>query len=102
MLADTDVVTPFEDGTGYHVYHQYCCMHPKRDAILQSLRDNDIACAIYYPIPLHKQEVFAEACKDVSLPVTESVVETCFALPVYPELEEEKIKIITDTIKQAL
>ncbi|HEY9050871.1 MAG TPA: DegT/DnrJ/EryC1/StrS family aminotransferase [Gammaproteobacteria bacterium] len=102
MLADTNVVTPFEDGTGYHVYHQYCCMHPKRDQIMQTLRDKGIACAIYYPIPLHKQDVFAEECKGVSLPVAESVVQSCFALPVYPELTEDKIKIITDTIKTAL
>ncbi len=102
MLADTNIITPFEDGTGYHVYHQYCCMHPNRDHILQTLRDKGIACAIYYPIPLHKQDVFAEECKNVFLPVAESVVKNCFALPVYPELGEDKIKIITDTIKSAL
>ena len=80
MLAETNVVTPYEDGTGLHVYHQYCCLHEDRDLILQSLRDSNIACAIYYPIPLHKQDVFA----------------------VYPELGEDNIKIITDTIKTAL
>ncbi|MDT8452534.1 MAG: DegT/DnrJ/EryC1/StrS family aminotransferase [Gammaproteobacteria bacterium] len=102
LLAGTDVVTPFEDGTGYHVYHQYCCLHPQRDVILQSLRDKDIACAIYYPIPLHRQDVFAEEYEKISLPVAESVSRNCFALPIYPELGEDKIKIITDTIKSAL
>ncbi len=102
MLTDTDVQTPVEDGVGYHVYHQYTCLHPQRDRIMQTLRDAGIACAIYYPIPLHRQEVFAEFCKDTTLPVTESVVQNCFSLPVYPELSEDKIKIITDTIKQAL
>ncbi len=102
MMADTDVVMPHEDGIGYHVYHQYTCMHPQRDKIMQTLRDAGIACAIYYPIPLHKQEVFAEFCKDTRLPVTESVVQQCFSLPVYPELSEDKIRIVTDTIKQAL
>ncbi len=102
MLADTDVKTPHEDGVGYHVYHQYTCLHPQRDKIMQTLRDAGIACAIYYPIPLHKQEVFAEDCKGLELPVTESVVQQCFSLPVYPELGEDKIQIITDTIKKAL
>ncbi len=102
MLADTDIQMPFEDGIGYHVYHQYVCLHPKRDEILKTLQDAGIACAIYYPVPLHKQDVFAQDCEGVSLPVTESIVENCFALPVYPELTEDKIKIITDTIKTAL
>jgi dTDP-4-amino-4,6-dideoxygalactose transaminase len=102
MLADTDVQTPFEDGTGYHVYHQYTCMHPQRDSIMQTLRDAGISCAIYYPVPLHKQEVFAQDCQDTVLPVTEAVVKNCFSLPVYPELTEDKIQLITDTIKTAL
>ena len=102
MLADTDIQMPFEDGVGHHVYHQYTCLHPKRDDIMEALQDAGIACAIYYPIPLHKQDVYAKDYKPPVLPVTESVVENCFSLPVYPELEEEKIKIITDTIKKAL
>ena len=102
LLADTDVQTPLEDGKGYHVYHQYTCMHPQRDSIMQTLRDADISCAIYYPIPLHKQEVFAQDCQNTVLPVTEAVVKNCFSLPVYPELTEDKIQLITDTIKSAL
>lgn len=101
-LIDTDVQTPVEDGIGYHVYHQYTCLHPQRDKIMQTLRDAGIACAIYYPIPLHRQEVFAADCKNTVLPVTEDVVKNCFSLPVYPELTEDKIRIITDTIKAAL
>lgn len=102
LLAGSGVQTPFEDQVGVHVFHQYCCLHPERDKILQTLRDNQIACAIYYPVPLHKQEVFAQECEGVSLPVTESIVSQCFALPVYPELSEDKIQLVVDTIKSAL
>jgi dTDP-4-amino-4,6-dideoxygalactose transaminase len=102
LLADTDVQTPFEDGLGLHVYHQYTCLHPQRDRIMAVLQAAGIACAIYYPIPLHKQSVFAVQCADQSLPITEGVVKQCFSLPIYPELDDDKINIITDTIKQAL
>lgn len=101
-LVDTSVVTPFEDTIGKHVYHQYVCLHPERDKIMQTLQDNKIACAIYYPIPLHRQDVYAHENTDNHLPVSESVVEQCFALPIYPEMEEEKIEKVCDVIKSAL
>ncbi len=101
-LADTDIQTAFEDNTGLHIYHQYTLRHDKRDDIMKALQDKNIACAVYYPIPLHKQHVYMEAYKHLSLPVTESVAQNCFSLPVYPELEDEKVDAITDIIKEAL
>jgi dTDP-4-amino-4,6-dideoxygalactose transaminase len=84
------------------VYHQYTLLHEKRDAIMQALQAKNIACAVYYPIPLHKQDVYQESCRGLSLPVTESVSAKCFSLPVYPELEDEKVDAIIDVIKGAM
>lgn len=98
-----DIVTvPFEDGIGTHVYHQYTVLTDKRDAIMPALSDKGIANAIYYPIPLHKQKAFAEECAGVSLPVTEDTVKHCMSLPVFPEMTEEQITEVCDTIKSAI
>jgi UDP-N-acetyl-3-dehydro-alpha-D-glucosamine 3-aminotranferase len=101
-LADSGIQTPFEDAKGLHVYHQYTLLHEKRDAIMKALQATNIACAVYYPIPLHKQDVYMDDYRDVRLPVTESVSAKCFSLPIYPELENEKIDAIVDVIKGAL
>jgi dTDP-4-amino-4,6-dideoxygalactose transaminase len=101
LLADV-VTPPQEDGIGTHVYHQYTLLSERRDAIQQALADKDIASAIYYPIPLHQQKVFADTCQGLSLPVTEDVAKRCLSLPMYPELTDEAITTITDTIKAAL
>lgn len=101
-LADTGIQIPYEDGKGLHVYHQYTLLHEKRDDIMNALHEKNIACAVYYPIPLHKQDVYMEAYKDVHLPVTESVAEKCFSLPVYPELDGNNIDTITEVIKGAV
>jgi len=101
-LADTAIQTAFEDGVGVHIYHQYTLLHEARDRIMQALQQQNIACAVYYPIPLHQQDVYRDAYRDVQLPVTEAVASKCFSLPVYPELEDEKIDMITDVIKGAL
>jgi dTDP-4-amino-4,6-dideoxygalactose transaminase len=101
-LADTGIQVAAEDGVGLHVYHQYTLLHEKRDDIMSALQAKNIACAVYYPIPLHKQDVYLEQFSDISLPVTESVAQNCFSLPVYPELEDEKIDTIVEIIKGAL
>jgi len=101
-LADTSIQTAFEDNIGLHIYHQYTLLHEQRDSIMKALQDNGVACAVYYPIPLHKQDVYIEQFRDTRLPVTEAVAAKCFSLPVYPELEDDKIDVITDIIKGAL
>ena len=100
LLAGLPGITPpHEDGKGTHVYHQYTLLTTNRDAIMRGLSDAGISSAIYYPIPLHRQEVFAERYRDISLPVSESVAQHCLSLPIYPELESEQIHTIVDVIK---
>ena len=101
-LADTGIQVAAEDGVGMHVYHQYTLLHEKRDDIMAALQAKNIACAVYYPIPLHKQDVYLEQYRGIDLPVAESVAQKCFSLPVYPELEDETVDMIVDTIKSAL
>lgn len=98
-LADC-VTTPFEDGIGTHVYHQYTLLSNHRDAIQQALGAAQIASAIYYPIPLHRQKVFAEQCRDLSLPVSEQLAARCLSLPIYPELQEAQIEQVCAVIRE--
>jgi len=102
LMADLPVQTPHEDGIGVHVYHQYTLLSDRRDAIMAALQQAGIACAVYYPVPLHRQKVFAEGCAGLSLPVTESVAQRCLSLPMYPELEEAQIHQIALVIREAL
>jgi dTDP-4-amino-4,6-dideoxygalactose transaminase len=102
LLADLPLVTPYEDGLGVHVYHQYTLLSERRDTIMQALQEAGIASAIYYPVPLHRQKVLAAECAEVQLPVTESVAERCLSLPIYPELEEADIRRIVSVIRAAL
>ncbi|SCZ55999.1 DegT/DnrJ/EryC1/StrS family aminotransferase [Thiohalomonas denitrificans] len=97
-----DVTPPHEDGIGRHVYHQYTLLSERRDEIMQALRGNDIACAVYYPIPLHQQEVFAEACRGVELPVAESVSAQCLSLPIFPEMTDEQVDTVIGVIRETV
>ncbi|MDQ7073754.1 MAG: DegT/DnrJ/EryC1/StrS family aminotransferase [Gammaproteobacteria bacterium] len=98
-LAGLPLEIPFEDGIGTHVYHQYTLLSDRRDEIMAALQAQQISCAVYYPIPLHQQSVFND---QPSLPVSESVAARCLSLPVYPELEQEKIERICGVIRARL
>ena len=102
LMADLPISTPFEDGLGEHVYHQYTLLSDRRDEIMQSLQDKQIACAIYYPIPLHQQNVFKQEYANISLPITESVASNCFSLPICPSLSDQNIKEIVAVIANTL
>ena len=101
LLKDVAIV-PFEDGKGVHVYHQYTLLTDRRESVMAKLSEQQIASAVYYPIPLHKQDVFAEAYAGINLPVAEDVASRCMSLPVYPEMPEESTRLVAKTVIEAL
>lgn len=101
LLAALDLETPYEDGKGRHVYHQYTVLTEQREAVQSSLADAGIASGIYYPVPLHRQEVFARQFSGVTLPVCERIADRVLSLPIYPELSGEQIERIVAVIAAA-
>lgn len=102
LFNDLELVPPYEDGKGTHVYHQYTVMTDRRGAIQQSLAKAHIASAVYYPVPLHKQEVFLSSCHSVSLPVTERAAQRVLSLPIYPELRKDQIEQVVVAVAEGL
>ena len=101
-LADTPLAPPAEPAGCRHVYHQYTILSDRRDTIQKVLTDSAIACAVYYPVPLHQQEMFAASHGDVRLPVTERTAQRCLSLPISPMLKDEQIRHIVGAVRQAL
>ena len=102
-LCDYSIQLPSEADGVYHVYHQYTVLTDQREAVQKALKDKNIASAIYYPIPLHQQEAICNLKTDTEqCPIADSVSQQCLSLPVYPELSNDKVELICDTIKQVL
>lgn len=71
----------------------------QRTAIMKKLNENNIPSVIYYPKPLHLQDAFKDLhYKNGDLPITESISERVFSLPMHPYLEEKDIKDISELI----
>jgi len=101
-LRGTGVLPPVEDGKGLHVYHQYTILCDGREAIQGALSAAGIASAVYYPIPLHRQEVYRDAWASASFPVAEEVAGRVLSLPMYPELTEAQIERVCSVLLGAL
>ncbi len=101
-LEGTSVTIPQIDTGNAHVYNYYNILSDRRDDVHKALTDAGIASAIYYPVPLHQQEVFDDHCKGVKMPVSEDIASKILSLPMYPELTKDQISEICSVIKSAL
>lgn len=101
LLADCEVITPYESPEVRHVYHLYVIRTRKRDTMLAHLDSKGIGVSIHYPIPLHRQPAYLkQKYYSGSLSVTERIVEEIISLPMYPELNNEQINYVAQTIKE--
>jgi len=88
-----------------HVFHQYVLriVDADRDALMAHLQERQIPCAIYYPIPLHKQKAYADSrYREEDFPVTNQLSDEVIALPMHTELEKEQQEFIIQTILEFL
>lgn len=99
-LNDQPLVTPFSNKDVEHVYHMYILQAENREEVLKILKDKGVATGVYYPVPLHLQKVYKNlGYKEGDMPVAEYLSHRTFAIPVYPELTEDQINYIIDSIK---
>lgn len=89
--------------TNYHIYNQYIIRVEKRDELRKYLGEKEIGTEIYYPVPFHRQECFANLnCNDADFPISNSAASDTIALPIFPELTEAQLKFVVDSIAEFL
>jgi dTDP-4-amino-4,6-dideoxygalactose transaminase len=92
------ITVPFRATYGKHVFHQYTLLLEgvDRDGLNQWLADNKVPSMIYYPVPAHRQQMFASfGGAAFDLPVTDWLTERVISLPIHTELESDQLEYIT-------
>ncbi|WP_411680828.1 DegT/DnrJ/EryC1/StrS family aminotransferase [Clostridium thailandense] len=101
-LSDCEYIRfPKIKGDQSPVYYVFNILAEKRDELASFLKENEIGYSIYYPIPLHMQKCFSYlGHKKGDFPVAEKISQEILALPIYPEITEEEVDFVCETIKK--
>ena len=102
LIKRDDITLPIELPGCRHVYHQFTIRSKNRDGIMKTLQNENVSSAIYYPVPLHRQEVFTR--RNISaenLTNSEICAREVLSLPMFPELKKEEIEHVSNVINHA-
>ncbi|HLK28327.1 MAG TPA: DegT/DnrJ/EryC1/StrS family aminotransferase [Puia sp.] len=95
------ITVPYRAKYGTHVFHQYTLIleNVDRDKLNEFLATKNIPSMIYYPVPAHRQEMFAKfGGSSYNLPATDWLTERVISLPMHTELEEEQLNYISSSV----
>jgi dTDP-4-amino-4,6-dideoxygalactose transaminase len=100
------ITTPFRADYCKHVFHQYTLILENgdntesfRNDLVAFLAENNIPSMIYYPVPAHKQNMFASfGGADYHLEKTDWLTHRVISLPIHTEMDEEQLDFITGKV----
>ena len=101
FAGNKKIITPYRADYCKHVFHQYTLIleNVDRNRLSAFLAENNIPSTIYYPVPAHKQKMFAAfGGSDYTLEKTDWLAERVISLPIHTELDEEQQSYITQKI----
>lgn len=99
LLSGSGALLPSQPASTEHVYHQYVLRHPQRDGLRAFLSERGIHTLIHYPLPVHLQPAY----KNLNyvrgdLPITEQAAGQVLSLPLYPEMSEDSVRMVSQAV----
>lgn len=95
------ITVPFRAPWSKHAFHQYTLIleDSNRDGLKEFLDKQGIPSMIYYPVPGHRQKMFANFnTASQPMPVTDWLTARVISLPMHTELDNEQLTFITTKI----
>jgi len=100
--AAPHIVLPVEAEGMFHVYNQFTIRVPHRDQVRQRLAEMGVGSAVYYPLPLHLQQCFANlGYREGDFPQSERAAREVLSLPIEQGISAEDIRTVVRCVLTA-
>ena len=73
-----------------------------RDRMQAALKADGVPTAIYYPRPLHRQPAYSAQHDGEAMPVSDDLAGRIMALPIHPDLTDQDVERICDSVLAAV
>jgi dTDP-4-amino-4,6-dideoxygalactose transaminase len=84
-----------------HIFNQFVIRVADRDGLRACLQAAGVGSEIYYPVPLDRQQCFAElGYAEGAFPESEKAARETLALPIYPELSDRQAEYVVACIAE--
>ncbi len=100
---DGEIITQEVLPDVYHSRHLYPVIIEKRDELAEHLKEKGIICAIHYK-PVHLMTWYREkfGYKVGDFPIAEDITKHILSIPIYPDMTDEQVDFVIQTIEEAL
>jgi dTDP-4-amino-4,6-dideoxygalactose transaminase len=103
LSAIDGLILPCEPDWSRAVYHLYVIRVQNRQNVQRHMADASIGTGIHYPIPLHQQRAYVHlSYQRGDFPIAERVASEILSLPMYPQLNCEKQKLVARCLERCL
>lgn len=98
-ITNPAITKPVVAKDNTHIYYVYVITTENRDELREYLNQNEIKSGVYFPVPFHLQKVYEGlGYKHGDMTTAEFVGNHSMVLPMFPELTQEEIDKVIETV----
>ena len=97
-IDNEDLVLPNKMSLSDSVWHIFPVRSVNRDEIIKKLKNDDIETLIHYPIPPHKQKIYAHHYLNSNLDISEKISSELLSLPIGPHMGFKDVEFVVSKV----
>ena len=97
-IDNEDLVLPNKISLSDSVWHVFPIRSVNRDEIIKKLKNDDIETLIHYPVPPHKQKIYAHHYLNSKFDISEKISNELISLPIGPHISFKDVEFVVSKV----